>query len=401
MSEWEVVAAGAVATQRKDVVTLAPGVEYRTMGVRWYGKGAYDRGIGTTETIKAKRLFRAHEGDFVFNRIDTQNGAFDVVPAELDGAVATNEFPFFVTDPDRLLARFLLLYFQQPSVLAQIDAMRAGSEGRSRWKEADFEAWRIPVPSVAEQRRIVEVLSAVDAQIEALTVQAEQAERVWAASVASLDRIESQSLLDDVLDTIEAGRSPKGVERVPGANERAVLKISAVGRARFNPTEVKTVSSDVELRESSRVHKGDVLLVRCNAVLERVGVVCQVYEEPANLFLCDKTLRLVPRLSSALPEYLANAMAAPSVRRQIEERTAGSDMRNIGQKALREIRVPLPELDEQLKQGAALTALVRNGDGLRDELTHLRAFRSALLTALLNQEIEIPESYDQLLGAVS
>ncbi len=99
MSEWKIVPAGTVATQRKDIVTLEPGVEYRTMGVRWYGKGAYDRGTGSTETIKAKRLFRAHEGDFVFNRIDTQNGAFDVVPVGLHGALATNEFPLYVADP--------------------------------------------------------------------------------------------------------------------------------------------------------------------------------------------------------------------------------------------------------------------------------------------------------------
>jgi hypothetical protein len=56
------------------------------MGVRWYGKGAYDRGVVTTETVKAKTLYRVREGDFTFNRIDTQKGAFDVVSPELDGA---------------------------------------------------------------------------------------------------------------------------------------------------------------------------------------------------------------------------------------------------------------------------------------------------------------------------
>lgn len=121
-------------SQRKDIVLLEPGVEYRTMGVRWYGRGAYDRGVGTTENIKAKRLFRAHAGDFVFNRIDTQNGAFDVVPETLGGALATNEFPLYFADRERLDERFLLLYFQQETVLRQIDALRAGSEGRSRWK---------------------------------------------------------------------------------------------------------------------------------------------------------------------------------------------------------------------------------------------------------------------------
>ncbi|MFI2228693.1 restriction endonuclease subunit S [Nocardia testacea] len=371
------------------------------MGVRWYGKGAYDRGIGTTETIKAKRLFRAHEGDFVFNRIDTQKGAFDVVPADLHGALATNEFPLYMADLSQLSERFLLLYFQQPSVLAQIDAVRAGSEGRSRWKESDFEAWRIPLPPRAEQRRIIDLMAAVDAQIEALDEESQRAWDTWRAAVANLDQYDDRLLLAEGLHAIEAGKSPKGQERVPGPDERAVLKISAVGRARFIPTEVKTVDAGTALPESTKVQLGDVLLVRCNAVLDRVGTVCRVNEVPHNLYLCDKTLRLVTDDRVLLPNYLVHAMATPSVRHQIARLTAGSDMRNIGQKALRQLAVPDPGADAQTVLGAALDDLSSEALAVESELSHLRAFRSALLTSLLNQEIAIPNSYDRLLEGVS
>ncbi|MCD5422676.1 hypothetical protein LRS71_24505 [Rhodococcus pyridinivorans] len=133
MSEWRHLPAGKIARQRREIVRLEPGVEYRTMGVRWYGKGAYDRGIVTTETVKAKHLYRAREGDFTFNRIDTDKGAFDVVSTELDGALTTNEFPLYEVDEEEIDTRFLLLYFQSPEVLRQIGAVRAGSEGRARW----------------------------------------------------------------------------------------------------------------------------------------------------------------------------------------------------------------------------------------------------------------------------
>lgn len=132
------------------------------MGVRWHGKGAYDRGIGTTLTIKAKTLYRARAGDFVFNRIDTQKGAFDVVPNSLDGALATNEFPLYETDRELLLPQFLLIYFRQRAVLRAIEASRAGSEGRARWKERDFESWVIPLPDLPVQSRIVDLMSSVD-----------------------------------------------------------------------------------------------------------------------------------------------------------------------------------------------------------------------------------------------
>lgn len=198
MSEWRHLPAGKIARQRKEIVRLQPGIEYPTMGVRWHGKGAYDRGLVTTETVKAKSLYRAREGDFTFNRIDTHKGAFDVVPAELDGALATNEFPLYEVDQEEVDAHFLLLNFQQPAVLRQIGAIRAGSEGRARWKEADFEAWMIHVPPLPVQKRIVEVASAVDSQIRALSDEEARLRGVRAALVSEmLDRtidIESAEL---------------------------------------------------------------------------------------------------------------------------------------------------------------------------------------------------------------
>ena len=127
------------------------------MGVRWHGRGAYPRGVETTATIKAKSLWRAHAGDFVFNRIDTQKGAFDVVSDELDGALVTNEFPTYQTG-EEVEAAFLRLYFLRPAVLADIDSLRAGSEGRARWKEADFEATMLPLPPISTQRLLIEVV---------------------------------------------------------------------------------------------------------------------------------------------------------------------------------------------------------------------------------------------------
>lgn len=371
------------------------------MGVRWYGKGAYDRGAVTTETVKAKSLFRAHMGDFVFNRIDTQNGAFDVVSPDLDGALATNEFPLYITDPSRLLAPFLLLYFQQESVRAAIDRTRAGSEGRARWKEADFEAWQIPLPPLAEQHRIVDLLTAVDDQIHALEAEASALSVAWRASLSDLGDTDRVGL-GSALDAIQTGTSPKGEERIPGEGERAVLKISAVGQGTFRPTEVKTVASDIQLNEDARVRRGDVLLVRCNAVIDRVGAVCRVPDEdPGPLYLCDKTLRLVPHPERLDADFLANVMWAPAVREQIAARATGSDMRNISQKALREIEVPLPSISDQREIGARLRGLTHQSHSLRREAMQLTHARTALLSAFLSQDVEIPSAYDRFVEEVA
>ncbi|MFE2105878.1 hypothetical protein ACFXAF_08410 [Kitasatospora sp. NPDC059463] len=386
----------------QELVRVAPGTEYPLLGVKWYAEGPFLREVVTSETSKATRFYRVRPGQFIYNRLFAWKGAFGLVGDDLAGSYVSNEFPLFDCDRARLLPEFLSLHFGQASVWSYVARVSTGTTAsRSRWKEAQFNDYELALPSPATQRRIVDVMAAVDAQIEALGEEADRAWASWQAAVAGLDEHEGRLLLSDGLRAIEAGKSPKGQERIPAPDERAVLKISAVGRARFLPSEVKTVDAGTVLPEATRVRSGDVLLVRCNAVLDRVGTVCRVHEVPDNLYLCDKTLRLVPDEEVLHRGYLVHAMATPSVRDQIARLTAGSDMRNIGQRAIRELAIPDPGAEAQAVLAAGLDGLIAGALAVEAERSHLRTFRSALLASLLNQEIEIPESYDALLEEVS
>ena len=148
MAEWPTTTVGRHVERQTEKVSITPGLEYETMGVRWYGKGAYRRSASRPQT---KTLSRAREGDFVFCRIDAQKGPFAVVPAALDGALVTNEFPLYSVDPTALDARFLVLWFLNQSTLDKIGRLRDGRDGRARWKEPDFEAWPIPHPPAPVQ----------------------------------------------------------------------------------------------------------------------------------------------------------------------------------------------------------------------------------------------------------
>lgn len=183
MSEWPSVVVGHYVERRTDRTDIEPGSEYETMGVRWYGKGGYLRPKSRPQT---KSLARAHSLDFVFCRIDTQNGPFAVVPSELDGALVSNEFPLYKVDVDAFDPRFLVLCFLRTSVLHRIGAARNGRDGRARWKEADFEVQLVPKPPLAVQRRIVEVMAAVNESLEALEHEAETLVKLMTAVRQSL-----------------------------------------------------------------------------------------------------------------------------------------------------------------------------------------------------------------------
>lgn len=76
-------------------------------------------------------------------------------------------------------------------------------------------------------------------------------------------------------------------------------------------------------------------------------------------------------------------------------------MRKINKALLGSLRLPIPSLEEQAKYVQHCDAVAFAVADLDLELANLRAFRSALMASLLNQEIEIPEAYDALLEEVS
>jgi type I restriction enzyme, S subunit len=390
MRDWQQVPAGKIALQRREVVRLEAETEYRTMGVRWYGKGAYDRGTGTTETIKAKVLYRAREGDFTFNRIDTHKGAFDVVPAQLDGALATNEFPLYEVDEQEMDVRFLLLNFQRQEVLQQIGAIRAGSEGRARWKEADFEAWMVPKPPLRTQRRIVEILTAVDDLIAALDQEIEALERISIAISESFLCNEPTVALGTALERIEGGKSPRAENRPPGPEELGVLKVSAVRPFRFSPEESKALLPGTSMPDAAMVQGGDVLITRANTPL-RVGYVARVPADVRKgLYLADKTLRLVPS-PNLNPDFLVAAMALGAARTHLTSSASGTSasMVNISQDRIRETPIPLPSLDRQREISSAVLSVRANADAVHAEHARLQQARSGLLTGLLDRTIDI------------
>lgn len=75
--------------------------------------------------------------------------------------------------------------------------------------------------------------------------------------------------------------------------------------------------------------------------------------------LCDKIFRVVPKSESLItPEYLAEVMKLPHLRRQIETSVTGSSptKQNITKPALLALRLPLPPLAIQKKIVAEVAA---------------------------------------------
>lgn len=169
---------GAFLVKSKDIIEVEDDVEYKQVTIKINNGGVVPRNNGEAilgSKIGTKRQHVVHTGQFIMSKIDARNGAYGIVPAELEGAIVTNDFPVFDVDAEKIIPQFLVLVSTTEKF---IEFARKCSSGTTNRKRIDIDAFlnqKIPLPSIEEQERILKeyndkVLKAKDATIELKSV---------------------------------------------------------------------------------------------------------------------------------------------------------------------------------------------------------------------------------------
>ena len=95
---WRSVPFGAFLTRSLNWVEPQPNQTYKQVTARLWGRGLRLRGEVYGSQIAARRQVQVRENQFLLSRIDARHGAFGLVPAELDGALVSGDFPAFDVD---------------------------------------------------------------------------------------------------------------------------------------------------------------------------------------------------------------------------------------------------------------------------------------------------------------
>jgi hypothetical protein len=101
------------------------------------------------------RLFHARPGDVVYSKIDVRHGAIGVVPATVENAAVTAEFPVYVIDTTVALPEYVKLLFRTSCFREELASKVSGASGRKRINPDQLEATQVPLPEPGEQRWIV------------------------------------------------------------------------------------------------------------------------------------------------------------------------------------------------------------------------------------------------------
>ena len=146
---------GEFLKRNKTAVTIQDGVKYKRVTIKVRNGGVVPRDEVMGENIGTKKQFLVSEGQFILSKIDARNGAMGIIPAELDGAVVTQDFLPYDIDTTKVNPQYFVLVCTTKQFIAFCQSCSSGTTNRQRVDEAQFLNIKVPVPSLEEQNELV------------------------------------------------------------------------------------------------------------------------------------------------------------------------------------------------------------------------------------------------------
>lgn len=146
---------GSFVKRSSTTINVQNDKQYKQVTLKTKGGGAVLRDIKNGKDIGTKKQFVVSEGQFIMSKIDARNGAFGIVPKELDGAIVTADFPVFDVVADVINPEYFTL-ISSTNVFARFaQSCSRGTTNRQRIDINLFLSQQIPTPTLIEQQALV------------------------------------------------------------------------------------------------------------------------------------------------------------------------------------------------------------------------------------------------------
>lgn len=162
---WENKKIGKILAEIKRPIELMDNESYQLVTVKRRNEGVVPRAVLKGKNILVKNYFSVKAGDYLISKRQVVHGANGIVPANLDGAVVSNEY-LVITDSDDISARYWAIASIRPEMhkLFFISSYGVDIE-KLVFDVADWKNRTITIPSLAEQKYITNYFKKLDGLI--------------------------------------------------------------------------------------------------------------------------------------------------------------------------------------------------------------------------------------------
>jgi type I restriction enzyme S subunit len=166
-SEWKNIKINKLMVESR--IAGSTGLDAKKITVKIYCKGVFpkeEKRFGSENT----KYYKRSSGQFIYSKLDFLNGAFGIVPEELDGYETTLDLPCFDFYKN-VSPKFIFYFVGREEFYSRFKNQAIGGRKARRVSTDEFLNTEIRIPSLPEQEKIASVLSAADAEISNLEKQ--------------------------------------------------------------------------------------------------------------------------------------------------------------------------------------------------------------------------------------
>jgi len=367
-----------------------PHREYALLGARWYAQGLYTKEIKLGTQVRAQKLFRVREGDFVYNRLFAWKGSFAIATSADDGCYVSNEFPCFDVRADALEPHYLQWYFSREAAWNEALGLSFGATptSRNRLKQENLLRMTIPLPSLAEQRRIVAKIDQLAARIDEATGIRFRAERTrdvltTSARAQCFEAIKRQ-VVPLALARIADCRLGKMLSKShqSGLFAKPYLRNANIHNDRIDLASVYEMDFEDRERDRFRLVPGDVLINEGGYGVGR----CAVWQGEIKECFYQKSLHRVRVDQRRIdPRFLMHHMIWAGEAGHFADITMTTTFHHLTGVRLKRYEVLIPAIQQQRRIVAYLDDLQAKVDRLKALQAQTAAELDALLPAILDR----------------
>ena len=394
-AEWPKVKLGEVLREQDNSVPAAELTEVNLAGVYSFPRGLFKRGPMSPGETSYKSYNRLVTDDFVISTPKAWEGALALVTPEFDGWFLSPVFPTFRASCERLLPKYLEWYCKRQSVWGELQRKSRGIGARRESVHPEqFLPLEIPLPPLAEQRRVVARIEELATQIhKARTLRHQASEEAEQLMAGEERRIWPEAILDNAthLESLTTFLA-RGKQSEQGESDHFLIKTQHVQQDRYLSTFMRLASHVAsKVKPEAIVQDGDVLIA-CSAA-GCLGRVARYRSDGRTASTDTHVAVLRPNPKAVEPDYLYAYLRGAQGQHQLRSRERGDWQREkvgfrlteLNLSDLRRIPVPVPSLAEQRRIVAELDALQAEVDALKRLQAGTAAELDALLPAILDR----------------
>lgn len=362
---------------------------YKRVTVKINANGVVLRDEEYGKNIGTKRQFIAKEGQMIVSKIDARNGAFGLIPSELDGAIVTNDFPLFDINHHLVNKNYLILLAKTNLFVDFAKSCSSGTTNRQRMDMDKFLTLEIPLPSISEQKTIVKNYYDKITQATTYEQQAETLEKnienylfeelgvsfqkYEVLQIGKLHFIEFKEMENWIYNSIEMqfykdlSKSKFPINTIGDvfdfisrnwekeANEdKGYIELGSID-ANFGILETKTINpKKAPSRATQIVKTGDLIIGTTRPYLKKFAIIDENHSD----FVASSGFSVIEENKGKYNLYFLNEVIKSDIGiKQFEIKMTGALYPAITQKELESLKIPVPPLSKQNEIAATIATM--------------------------------------------